>query len=42
MVPGDKLICLFIDDYSIGDKFSEWPLHITIIPWFRKDYLTEL
>jgi len=35
MIPGDRLICLFIDDFKAGQTFHDWPLHITIVPWFR-------
>lgn len=41
MLKGDKLICLFVQDYSLGDKFTHWPLHITILPWFRNDLSTD-
>jgi 2'-5' RNA ligase len=37
MLPGDRLICGFVDEFKIGDTFSKWPLHITIVPWFRLD-----
>jgi 2'-5' RNA ligase len=37
MLPGDRLICAFVKKQSIGAKFKEWPLHITIVPWFRLD-----
>lgn len=35
MVPGDRLFCAFVDNQLPGDTFIEWPLHITIVPWFR-------
>ena len=35
MVPGDRLVCMFITSRMAGDRFSQWPLHITIVPWFR-------
>jgi 2'-5' RNA ligase len=35
MVPGDRLFCAFVDSREAGDTFSDWPLHLTIVPWFR-------
>jgi 2'-5' RNA ligase len=35
MRPGDRLFCCFIDPHAEGEVFKEWPLHITLIPWFR-------
>lgn len=35
MVPGDRLICAFIKPLAVGDTFPQWPLHVTIVPWFR-------
>ncbi len=35
MLPGDRLIAMFTDNSAAGDRFSRWPLHITIVPWFR-------
>jgi 2'-5' RNA ligase len=32
---GDRLICIFIEPVQPGLRFVEWPLHITLIPWFR-------
>lgn len=37
MLPGDRLICAFLEGRTTGDIFTDWPLHITIIPWFRTD-----
>lgn len=37
MVPGDRLICALVKSLKTGDKFKIWPLHVTIIPWFRLD-----
>ncbi|HSX47793.1 MAG TPA: 2'-5' RNA ligase family protein [Patescibacteria group bacterium] len=42
MTPGDRLICLFIEDYLVGDTFTNWPLHITIVPWFRSEISDEI
>jgi 2'-5' RNA ligase len=35
MLPGDRLICAFVKTQSVNAVFKEWPLHITIVPWFR-------
>lgn len=37
MIPGDLLICAFINSNNIdlNLEFKEWPLHITVVPWFR-------
>ncbi len=40
MQVGDRLICVFIDPPELGSRFTNWPLHITIIPWFRVGVLT--
>lgn len=37
MLPGDRLICAFVKEQSAGSLFTDWPLHITIVPWFRLD-----
>ena len=41
MVPGDRLVCAFVTPHRIGDRFSEWPLHVTIVPWFRVDIVSD-
>jgi 2'-5' RNA ligase len=35
MLPGDRLACLFVDALSVGSQFRQWPLHVTLVPWFR-------
>jgi len=35
MLPGDRLLCLLLDGGQPGDRFRHWPLHVTIMPWFR-------
>jgi 2'-5' RNA ligase len=35
MVPGDRLLCAFVENRKAADTFKDWPLHITIVPWFR-------
>lgn len=38
MIPGDRLLCAFVANQpAVGDSFSDWPLHVTIIPWFRAE-----
>ena len=41
MLPGDRLACLFVGRMHRGDRFRQWPLHITIVPWFRLPDLNE-
>lgn len=40
MRPGDRLLCCFIENHLAGNTFSEWPLHSTIVPWFRSSAAT--
>src|SRR5690348_4767850 len=35
MVPGDRLVCVLLQPLEPGTAFHRWPLHITIVPWFR-------
>jgi 2'-5' RNA ligase len=37
MLPGDRLVCAFVDPVTVGDCFTKWLLHVTVIPWFRLD-----
>lgn len=41
MLPCDRLICAFIRPICIGDSFTDWPLHVTILPWFRVSDTTD-
>lgn len=41
MQPGDRLICAFVQPMHAGDLFRQWPLHITIVAWFRVEDSTE-
>lgn len=41
MLPGDRLVCAFVSDREVGNIFRDWPLHITIVPWFRAEVTTE-
>ncbi|HSW80499.1 MAG TPA: hypothetical protein VLG47_07000 [Candidatus Saccharimonadales bacterium] len=35
MVPGDRLLCVLVENKPIGFEFKDWLLHVTIVPWFR-------
>jgi 2'-5' RNA ligase len=35
MIPGDRLFCSFVESHEVGYTFGDWPLHLTIVPWFR-------
>lgn len=35
MRPGDRLICALVEPLGVGRRFQGWPLHVTVIPWFR-------
>jgi len=35
MLPGDRLICAFVEPQMVGARFKAWLLHVTIVPWFR-------
>lgn len=35
MLPGDRLVCVFIEPQAVGTIFKTWLLHVTIVPWFR-------
>jgi len=35
MQPGDRLVCAFVDQAEEGGQFKDWPLHVTVVPWFR-------
>lgn len=32
---GDRMIAGFVHPVQVGDTFTEWPLHVTIVSWFR-------
>lgn len=36
-MPGDRLVCAFVDNQPKGTQFKDWPPHVTIVPWFRLD-----
>lgn len=35
MLPGDRLVCVLVDPIDLGTTFRAWPLHVTVVPWFR-------
>jgi 2'-5' RNA ligase len=35
MIPGDRLVCAFVESQAVGVQFRTWLLHITVVPWFR-------
>lgn len=35
MHSGDRLVCAFTKQREVGQLFKDWPLHVTIVPWFR-------
>jgi len=35
VVPGDRLVCALVRPMMVGESFARWPLHVTIVPWFR-------
>jgi hypothetical protein len=37
MLPGDRLICGFVETLDLGAQFQTWLPHLTIVPWFRLD-----
>jgi 2'-5' RNA ligase len=37
MLPGDRLVCAFVEPPLAGTQFKTWMLHVTIVPWFRLD-----
>jgi 2'-5' RNA ligase len=41
MVPGDRLVVILLQPLPAGATFKSWPLHITIVPWFRTELPTE-
>src|SRR6185437_17165171 len=41
MLPSDRLLCVFVEHLNQGDQFTEWPLHVTVVPWFRVDMASD-
>lgn len=41
MLPGDRLVCAFVRPQPPASEFAEWPLHVTIVPWFRAEVPSE-
>lgn len=42
MAPGDRLVCAFVEGQMVGLRFKRWPLHVTIVPWFRLDEASDV
>lgn len=42
MQPGDRLVCALVEPLNVGDQFSEWPLHVTVVPWFRTEIASDI
>lgn len=40
MLPGDRLVCAFVEPQPVGTQFKTWLLHVTIVPWFRLEEAT--
>jgi 2'-5' RNA ligase len=40
MLPGDRLVCALVEPQVVGVQFKTWPLHVTVVPWFRLDTLS--
>jgi 2'-5' RNA ligase len=41
MLPADRLVVVFLGPHAKGEQFRDWPLHITIVPWFRNELSAE-
>lgn len=35
----DFLVVYMVDTVEVGERFTRWPLHMTILPWFTADSL---
>jgi 2'-5' RNA ligase len=35
MLEGDRLIVALVRPLAVGEQFDVWPLHLTVVPWFR-------
>lgn len=31
------MIAHFVDSVEVGQQFTEWPLHVTVLPWFSRN-----
>ena len=29
------MLAFFVDNVAVGTKFKKWPLHVSVIPWFK-------
>lgn len=41
MKPGDRLVTALVGTHSVGQKFNEWLLHVTIVAWFGSTLSSE-
>lgn len=41
MLPGDRLVCAFVEPQETGNQFTRWILHVTVVPWFRSQDSSE-
>jgi 2'-5' RNA ligase len=39
---GEFVAAHILDEYEVGDRFSTWPLHVTILPPFQADTVGEV
>lgn len=37
----EYVTCALIDEHNTGDTFTDWPLHITLVPWFLLNDITK-
>ena len=35
MAAHDQLVCALVHELAVGETFEDWPLHVTIVPWFK-------
>jgi 2'-5' RNA ligase len=42
MLPKDRLVCAFVEPQTVGLQFTQWLLHVTVVPWFRIGETTEV
>lgn len=40
MQPGDRLVCALVGPLAVETSFVAWPLHVTVVPWFRMNLPT--
>lgn len=37
----EYILAFFLDPQEQGEQFIKWPLHITLVPWFRSEFGTQ-